>query len=336
MVNEMKDLSNTKLSMKKAVVLGATGGMGCALVERLLQEGIQTVAFARSAEKLAALRDRMVKLGYTDADLQLIQGDAFSVKDIIRAADGADVIYQSVNVPYTEWKDKLIPLAQTVIEAARTVNARIVVIDNIYAYGRRQQDKVDEQHPKQPHTRKGNYRLKMEQIYVEAQKTGVHSVIFHLPDFYGPMAFNTILHFTFAAIAAHKPSRYVGSQQLPREFIYMPDAAQAVVYAADFEEAYDQQWNIPGAGTITGEELIRYANEAAGATRKVGTVSKTMLRFVGLFQTQLREAVEMFYLNEEPLILSGKAYELQFGKVPATPYKQAIQDTILELKKSIV
>ena len=245
-----------------------------------------------------------------------------------------DVIYQSVNVPYAEWKDKLIPQAQTVIEAARTVNARIVVIDNIYAYGRKRQERVDEQHPKQPHTRKGGYRLVMEQLYVEAQKKGVQSVIFHLPDFYGPLAPNTLLHFTLAAIAAHKPSRYVGSQLIPREFIYLPDAAQAVVHAAGFEEAYGQQWNIPGAGAITGEDIIRYANEAAGTSRKVGTVNKAMLRFVGLFQPQLREAVEMFYLNEEPLILSGRKYEQQFGRVPATPYRQAIHETIAELRKS--
>jgi len=126
----------------------------------------------------------------------------------------------------------------------------------------------------------------------------------------------------------------VGSQQIPREFIYLPDAAQAVVHAAGFAEAYNQQWNIPGAGAITGEEVIRYANEAAGSSRKAGTVNKLMLRFVGLFQPQLREAVEMFYLNEDPLILSGRKYEQQFGKVPATPYKQAIQDTVVALKNN--
>ena len=113
----------------------------------------------------------------------------------------------------------------------------------------------------------------------------------------------------------------------------MPDAAEAIVHAAGYVQAYDQQWNIPGAGVITGEEIIQFANEAAGSTQKVGTVSKMMLRFVGLFQPQLREAVEMFYLNEEPVVLSGRAYEQQFGPVPATPYKQAVRDTIVELRK---
>jgi len=192
MVNKMKGLSNTRISVKKAVVLGATGGMGCALVERLLHEGIPTVAFARSAEKLAVLQGRMLKLGYDSPQLDIVVGDAFNVQDVTRASEGADVIYQSVNVPYAEWKDKLIPQAQTVIEAARAVQARIVVIDNIYAYGRRQQDRVDEQHPKQPNTRKGAYRLQMELLYLEAQRRGDQPALFHLPAFYSPLAPNTL------------------------------------------------------------------------------------------------------------------------------------------------
>ncbi len=333
MVSTAKGPSNTILSMKKAVVLGATGGMGSALVERLLHDGVYTVAFARSAEKLAILQERMKKLGYAGEQLEIVQGDAFQVQEVTQAATGTDVIYQSINVPYVEWKEKLIPQAQTVIEAARAVHARIVVIDNIYAYGRRQQEQVDEQHPKQPHTRKGSYRLAMEQLYLKAQKEGVQSVIFHLPDFYGPQASNTILHVTFGGIAANKASRFVGSQKVSREYIYMPDAAQAVVHAAGFEEAYNRQWNIPGAGVITGEEIIRIANEARGTARKVGTISLTMIRILGLFMPGMREVAEMYYLTQEPLILSGKAYEQQFGLIPATPYRVGIRDTIKELSK---
>jgi short-subunit dehydrogenase len=41
--------------MKKAVVLGASGGMGYALVNELTERGIETVAFARTKEKLQKL-----------------------------------------------------------------------------------------------------------------------------------------------------------------------------------------------------------------------------------------------------------------------------------------
>jgi short-subunit dehydrogenase len=41
--------------MKKALVLGASGGMGYALVNELTERGIETVAFARTKEKLQKL-----------------------------------------------------------------------------------------------------------------------------------------------------------------------------------------------------------------------------------------------------------------------------------------
>ena len=62
MMVEKNDESNTMLNIKRAVVLGATGGMGSALVEELLNKRIEVIAFARSAEKLNALQNRMKKM----------------------------------------------------------------------------------------------------------------------------------------------------------------------------------------------------------------------------------------------------------------------------------
>lgn len=322
----------TALPVKKAVVLGATGGMGNELVKRLLLSGIHTAAFSRSANKLDELKHRMSEEVQTSAVLQVIQGDVFDINDVVRAADGADIIFQSVNVPYIEWKERLVPLARTVIDAARTVNVRIAVIDNIYAYGRRQQERIDEQHPKQPHTRKGRYRLAIEQLYLNAHHEGVPCVIFRLPDFYGPYTPNSILNYTLSAMAKGKSAMFVGNQNLEREYIYMPDAAEAVVRAACFEEAYGRTWNIPGAGVIKGKDIVRIASEAVHYRKKVGTVGKLMIRLAGLFNAQMREVVEMLYLTEEPLVLNGGAYESHFGPIPKTPYEQGIRQTILALK----
>ena len=41
--------------MKKALVLGASGGMGYSLVKELSSRGIKVVAFARTKEKLERL-----------------------------------------------------------------------------------------------------------------------------------------------------------------------------------------------------------------------------------------------------------------------------------------
>lgn len=86
--------------MKRAIVIGATGGTGAAITEELIRRGISTIAFGRSRQKLEQLA---VKLGYPD-HLLIAVGDAFRSEDIIAASQGADVIFHSANVLITRWR----------------------------------------------------------------------------------------------------------------------------------------------------------------------------------------------------------------------------------------
>ena len=55
-----KDLSsNGKLAGKSAIITGATGGIGEATAQRFLAEGAQVMLVGRSADKLAALTERL-------------------------------------------------------------------------------------------------------------------------------------------------------------------------------------------------------------------------------------------------------------------------------------
>lgn len=45
--------------MEKAIVVGATGGTGASVAEELVKQGIQTVAFGRSRQKLEDFRARL-------------------------------------------------------------------------------------------------------------------------------------------------------------------------------------------------------------------------------------------------------------------------------------
>lgn len=315
--------------MKKAVVLGATGGMGSALVQELVSRGIETVAFARSREKLAALAERCGN----DTRLARYAGDALRVDDIVAAARGADVIFHSVNLPYADWNAKLLPLAAGIVEAARAVGAKVVDIDNIYPYGKSRMTPAGEDHPKQPHTRKGKLRLELEHALMNAHREGVPVLIARLPDFYGPYATNTLLYTTFQAMVRRKAAVFVGDLDTPREYVYMPDAAKAVVEAALRDDAYGQTWHIPGAGVIPGREIVAIVREMTGTVKPVRPIGKKMFAFLGLFSPFMKEVAEMLYLTEEPFVLSGAKYEQQIGPIPKTPYEQGIRETIREMMK---
>ena len=304
--------------MKKALVLGASGGMGYAIVNELSNRGIKVVAFARNKQKL----DRLFK---ADPNVVIHPGNVFNHIELEQATRDVDVIFQAINIPYAEWKTNLIPLNEQVISAAKNVLAKIAVVDNIYAYGKSNGERITETTPKNPHTKKGKLRLDMERLY---KNSDVPYLIVHFPDFYGPHAENAQLNYTIRQIIANKNAQFIGKQHIRREHIYTPDGAKAIVELALREDSYGQNWNIPAYDVISGEELIKMIRGITGYTKKVSTVTKNMLRFVGIFDKQMREFVEMQYLAEEPVILSGEKYEKHIGPVPKTAYKDGLKETI--------
>lgn len=75
--------------MKKILVIGATRGIGMAVVKRALSHGYLVRAFARSATRI-------------DIDNPLLEkwdGDARSIEDLRRALPGVDAVVVSLGVP---------------------------------------------------------------------------------------------------------------------------------------------------------------------------------------------------------------------------------------------
>ncbi|WP_314589009.1 SDR family NAD(P)-dependent oxidoreductase [Paenibacillus terrigena] len=317
--------------MKKAIVIGATGGTGAAIVEELVTRGIQTIAFGRSRQKLDQLR---AKLGHP-AHLALAVGDAFQPESIVSASEDADVLFHCANVPYHEMVRKLIPLGESVMEAANRMGIRVVVIDGIYPYGRRQMARATEEHPKQPHTKKGKIRLAYEKMLFEKRWSRAQVMIVRLPDYYGPSANEaSYLGSTLEAIAAGKMAFFIGNMHVPREFVYLPDAAYMIAELASRDHAYGQNWHIPGAGLISGKEIVRIARQASGSTKPVIPLRKMGLSLLGISIPVMKEVVEMLYLTEEPLVLSGEKYKKLIGPIRATAFEQGITDTVRTLQKS--
>lgn len=309
--------------MNKALVAGASGGMGYAIVNELSDRGVAVTAFARTEEKLK-------KLYQNRRNVTIAAGDIFQMDDLLAAAEGADVIFHAANIPYAQWESKLPTLMGNILAAAKTRGAKLAVVDNIYAYGRSAGEKVRETAPKNPHTKKGAIRLRLEQM---VRSSDVPALIAHFPDFYGPNAANTLLHYTLQNVIRNKKSGFVGDQSIAREYIYTPDGAKAIVNLAFTDHAYGQNWNIPGCGVITGKELIAIIRGITGYDRPVTTITKGMIRFLGIWNKNMREAVEMFYLNEQPVVLSGTKYEYEIGPLPCTPYEEGLKQTIAFMRR---
>lgn len=302
--------------MKRAMVVGASGGIGIALVNELTARGIEVIAFARGGQKLRTLYSDNYKV-------TIFPGDALIKEDMVRAAEGADVLFHAVGFPYPTWEAEHPLCIENMLSAAQKHSAKIVLADNIYAYGL-QNHLVKEDAAKQPHTKKGKIRLRMEQRLLSSDQD---VLIAHMPDLYGPFAINTLLYETLKAAAQNKNANFVGSKQNRREFLYTIDGAKAIAELSLREEAYNQNWNIPAAHAISGNEILSILRKD-GYTKKVREVSATMISMLGIFSPFMKELKEMMYLTENPVILSGDKYEAFIGPVPRTPYKEGIRKTM--------
>ncbi|PER57147.1 short chain dehydrogenase [Bacillus thuringiensis] len=311
--------------MKKALVLGASGSMGYAIVNELCGRGIHVVAFARNKERLGALFSG-------NKHVEVVAGDVFIKEDIMNAAKDVDIIFHAVNIPYPDWEKQQEKLLINILEVSKHYGIKIGIVDNIYAYGRQGEGLVKEEAKKRPHTKKGKIRLQLEEM---AKQANVRMFIAHFPDFYGPNAESTLVHHTLKGILANKMSSFVGDKKIAREYIFTPDGAKAMVELALHDEAYGQNWNIPGYGVITGEEMIQHIRELTGYTKRVITVKRGMIQFIGLFDKQMKEFMEMLYLTEKPIVLSGEKYEKCIGDIPKTSYYNGLKEMIISMQKRV-
>ena len=301
--------------MKKVLVAGATGGMGRALVTRFLETGFEVTAFARKLDLLETEES---------INLNRIRGDMLNKEELLEAAQGMDMLVHAVSFTYAEWEEKHPKALNHLIQASKETGAGIVLIDNVYAYGRQDQP-VSESSPKQPHTKKGKIRLGMEE---ELIASGVPWMVVHLPDLYGPYATNTILFHTLEQIATGKSGNFVGPMNVPREFVYTQDAASAIVELILSEGAFNQHWNIPSIHPISGDELVRLIQEETGYHKKVRSVPPFMIKAMGIFQPFMREVVEMLYLTTDPIYLNGDKVDRVLPDRRRTSYQKGMKETI--------
>ena len=315
------------ITMKNVLVLGASGGIGSAIVQELIKREVHVKAFARNEDKM-----RKVLPGQS-GKITFISGDVMNLNEILTASHGVDLIIHAVSFSYENWARKHNFCLQNILEAAKTNRTKFILVDNIYAYGPSHSLPMRETNEKLPHTKKGKIRLRMEK---QIEASPVPSIIAHLPDVYGPGALNTLLGITIEDIARNKSARFVGPLHIPREFLYTQDAAKAIIELAVRDFSYNQKWNIPSPYQITGNEMINIIKNETHYRKNVRAVSRSMIKLSGLFRPEMKEMTEMMYLTESPVFLSGEKYERHVGELPHTSYKVGLTETVNWFKNEII
>jgi nucleoside-diphosphate-sugar epimerase len=310
----------------KYAIFGAGGAVGQAVGAELAERGIPFRVVGRSAETLS----RFARYG---ALAEICPADLAVAADARRAAAGVEAIVYAVGVPYDRFALHPALMRVTVDAAIAERVARLLVQSNVYSYGLPQTEYVDESHPRNPNTYKGRMRKEQEDIALAAHdRGGLHTTVVRAPDFYGPAAELSIAWQIISAALAGKSATVIGPVDTPHEFIFVPELGRALVALSEVDAAFGQAWNIAGPGPITTREFARHVYAECAVPLRLRSVNKATLRVLGLFNPLMRELVEMYYLQTNPVLLDDRRLRAIIPQIRKTPYDEGIRLTVQALR----
>ena len=298
------------------VVLGATGGIGQALVQALAVQGAQVRAVNRSGR------------ASVPASVEVMAADLTNRESTRAACQGAGVVYHCAGLPYDQWATYMPVMLDNVIAAVSATGAILVYIDNNYMYAPTSQP-LTEKSLQAPVTRKGKIRKQLAETILAAHAQGkIRAAIGRAPDMYGPGVHTSFVgEQFFTAVVAGKRVPWLGKLDVPHALAFVEDAARGLLVLGTHEEALGQVWHIPTAQALAGGQYIALASEAAGVPARPLAVPGLLLRVLGLTNAVLRESVELLYEFNEPLLFDGSKYTHAFGGTP-TPHQEALRRTV--------
>jgi len=308
--------------MNKIALFGAAGAIGQSIATALQKQQRTYRVVGRSEAPLRAAFG-------SDPNAKIVTWNLDDPASIRAAAQGIDTVIYLVGVDYDKFSQHPIVFRKALNGAISEGVQRMVLIGTVYPYGRPRTNPVREDHPRQPHTFKGQMRKAQEDILFEADAAGkIHGTELRLPDFYGPGVDKSFLHSIFVAAAIGGRAQVIGPTDKPHEFIYVPDVGPVVAALADEPRGDGRVWHLGGPGTITVREVANKAFALTGRKPKLMVASKTMLRLAGLFSPLMRELVEMHYLVTDPVVLDDSALRGLLGEVKKTSYDEGIRQSV--------
>jgi nucleoside-diphosphate-sugar epimerase len=305
-------------------LFGGSGTLGQALAPLFSSQSFRVVG--RSLTQLQS-----AFAAYPGADLAV--WDPAKPETATAALHGIKTLVYLVGVPYTDFRLHPILFEQVLTAAIEKGVERCALVGTVYPFGFAQTSSLREDHPRNPHTFKGQMRKQQEDILLAADAAKrIRGTILRLPDFYGPNVDRSYLSSLFQAAVNQKTAQLVGPLNTPHEFVYIPDAARILFRLIAEDRAFGHTWNLAGAGKITLRQMVTLVESITGRPVRKLVVGKRMLQLLGLFDPMLREVAEMHYLFTQPLFLDDNALTNLLGSLNKTSYADGVRATLETLK----
>lgn len=296
------------MTSRQTHVVFGTGPLGRATATALLSAGYHVIIASRSGT-----------MTEPPSGAELVALDLGNVTATTAACRGAAAIYFCAAPAYHRWETEFPSLLEGAIAVAEMTGARLVVADNLYAYGQ-VDGPMTETLALRPDTRKGRVRAKMYARLVAAGGDGgLEFVAARGSDFYGPWVEGSAVGSRLIrAIAAGKGAAFLGATDNPHSFTYIGDFGRTLAILGTAEGAVGQAWHVPNAPPVTPDRFVEIAARIAETRTKLRAASWMEQRLIGMFIPAVREGLEMRYQFDRPFIVDHSKFATAFGAISTT------------------
>jgi nucleoside-diphosphate-sugar epimerase len=305
----------------RILVLGAAGQLGRSAALTFRAAGWEVTSLVRGAAA-----------SHAPPGTDVIELDVRDTASVIEVARGADVVLNALNVPFTQWATTAMPLAETVIAAARENGATLVFPGNLYGYGTGIPAILDETTPMQPTARKGEIRVAIEARLRAVAEQGTRVIVLRSGDYFGSSSTGSYFDRLVIREINAGVLTYPGPLDVVHEWAYVPDLCEALrrLVEARAGLAPFAQFGFPGHA-VTGRVLVSAISRACGRRFKISSMPWTLLRLFGIVVPVFRELSEVAYLWSTPHTIDGTRLAAVIGEIPYTPLDRAVAAALLEL-----
>jgi nucleoside-diphosphate-sugar epimerase len=319
----------THTTDRTALIIGATGSFGLHAAEALIKHGWNVRALARDPAAAAA------KVG-ARTPIEWVKGDAMDRASVVAAAEGSQLVVHAANPPgYRNWKGTVLPMADNALAAADAAGARLVMPGSVYNFAPDSGDRIGENAPQNPVTRKGAIRVELERRLRAAADAGAKVLVLRSGDFFGPAAPNSALGWLTLRSRGRLTGVYAaGGGDVGHAFAYMPDLAETLARLVDAEdrladfEVFHFRGHWLGRNAELGEAIRRVTGRPALPIRNFPWA---VLWAAAPFNETFRELLEMRYLWQRPIGLEDAKLTRFLGDVPHTTLDAALRATLADM-----
>jgi UDP-glucose 4-epimerase len=322
-------------AIRRALVTGATGAVGPALVRRLVREGVPVAGVARH-DPPAGLLPGGVQ--FTRADLT----DSRAAASLVQDADLVFHLAARLHIPNpppsmrADFERENVEVTRSLVTAAGPAT-RFILFSTIDVYGpTRAGELADERTAPRPRSLYGETKLQAERI-VLAHPRGA---VLRVASVYGPRVKGNFARL----VRAVRRGRFVtvGHGQNRRTLVYDDDLAEAAWLAAKDDRSSGRVYNVTDGAIHTVDEIAAAIAEAAGRPPSiwhlpappVRLAARVLERGCSIVGREAPVTVAMIDKVQEDFAVAGDLIQKELGFRPAVGLRQGWARALEEMGAS--